>query len=366
MAHHPCDHALLVDLIRRGQWDTVECLCDNNPTIIEIARTKANNTILHELCSNGSAPYALVKKVMHIWNDATMLQNKHGDTPLHLTTRVSQDSSYKVKLLVECNQDALNVKNNAGQTPLGTACVSNARLDVIELLVDTCPALLLVKDEYGRTPAELLWSSVQKNIPGSLAIRRYLNDGGEMGNILTKAWSKFQFCIMESYRYSNAGQGRDDTSIMQPDNMLCHAIIDQNVQGGNLDQVLAIALTIEPNLAMQVDEKGNTPLHILAGRNNDLKAINAVLQKCPHSATKKNKDGRLPLHIAVNKGKEEYFSVEKWRKIVNCIVEANIDALDCQDGEKGNLYPFMIAASEGDVQLTYSMLLQRPAFLFFM
>ena len=126
--------------------------------------------------------------VARVWPKATMIPNKHGDTPLHIATRVSQQSSGRVSFLADLNEEALLVRNVVGQTPLGTACISGAWLRVLALLVEKCPKALLMEDEYGQTPVVLLWSSFLKTVPGALSIRTYERDGGDMPNLLDRFW----------------------------------------------------------------------------------------------------------------------------------------------------------------------------------
>ena len=340
---------LLFDLIRHNfAWGSVEYICENNPAIIELARSSANGTVLHEICAIGSAPNHIVEKVLRVWEGACLKQNKYGDTPLHAATRSSQISSGRTKLLVDCNADALTIRNNAGHTPLATALVSGACLHVIEMLVEKETSVLLMKDEHGQTPTQLLWSSFQQNIPGLLAIKSYFQGDVEMSNILKKFWIKFKYCSMESYKLT---QNLRDASV--DDRMLCHVILAQDLKEIFLHQALAIALIDDKELAMQTDDTGNNPLHVLVEKNK-FKSIDVILKLCPCTARIKNKDGRKPLHIALDRLKESGA-----RKIIMRIVEADVDALGCKDSSDG-LYPFMNAAVFGDVQMTYEFLLERP------
>jgi len=345
---HNSTSSLLFDLIRQDfAWDAVEIICEKHPEIIELARTSGKGTVLHELCSIGSAPFLLVKKVLRVWEGACFEQNKYGDTPLHAATRSSQISSGKIKLLIDCCPDALVVKNGSGHSPLATAMISGACFPVIQMLVEKDRSILLMKDDHGHTPTELLWASFQKNIPGSLAIKSYLHGRSEMRSILQKFWVKFIYCVMESFRLSRSRSDNTENC------MLCHAILDQNLGNIAMHQAIVIALIWNKELAMQTDENGNNTLHSLILMNR-FKEIDTVLQLCPCVARQKNKEGRKPLHIALDRHKENG-AVEAIRKIL----DADIDALDCKE-PFSNLYPFMISAVFGNLQMTYEFLLERP------
>jgi hypothetical protein len=328
--------------------------------IIELTRTSGNNTILHQACSVGSAPNHIIAKIHNVWAQATDVQNRHGDTPLHILTRVSSRSSYKVNLLMELNPSALFVKNDLGYTPLGTAIVSGSSFPVIQMIVEKEPSLLLEEDKNGRSPVQLLISSFQQNIPGSLALRSYLKDG-YMGNILCKFWKKLQHLIMRTYERK---LGETFGSI--DDTFFCHATLAQGIEGETLRQVLAVALSIEKTLAMKIEaEFGNSPLHILAERK-DFIACGAILSKCPDAVMIKNHQERLPLHFAMDRNlmhSSEHlvniYEKDKWRMNVLKFVVANPESLECQDSCSG-FYPYMIAAAEEDLQLTFDMLLEHP------
>jgi ankyrin repeat protein len=353
--------SVCIDLIRRGfDWKSVEYYCEHKPSIIKLTRTSGNNTILHEVCNVGSAPIHVIEKILSVCGLATNVQNKYGDTPLHVATRAAQRSSNKVKLLMEFNPSALLIKNNTGYSPLATAIVSRAFLPVIQMIAEKEPSLLLAEDENNRSPVQLLISSFQKNIPGSLALRSYLKDR-LMRNILRGFWTKLQYLLMRTYeRKLGKNFGSIDNS------MICHAILAEGIKGESLKQVLAIALSIDRTHALQVEaEFGKCPLHILA-KQKEFIAAKEVLKRCPDAVMVKDFRGRLPLHIAMNRDaiqrSESVKEKEKWGINVANFVSANPEALECQDtcGATIGFYPFMIAAVEEDLQLTFDMLLGNP------
>jgi len=370
---------LLIDLIRyHFAWDIVNYICDNNPINVAIARTSANNTALHEICGVGSAPYQTVVKILQVRTNTCLAQNKYGDTPLHVSARNSQKSLGRTKLILECHPEALKIRNNAGHTPLDTALVSCASFPVIKLLVEKEPTLLLMRsdDNGGLTPLQLLWSSFQNNLVGALALKSYLSGREDrMRSVLEKFWRKAKFCTMMSYRLGLDEKDAHTNIITDDDNndndrhLLCHAILAQTSK--LLHQPLKIALMENHELAMQKDLAGNTPLHIVT-KTKDYKSIEVILNLCPSSARIKDGDGRLALHIALVGLKDEKddgvnrntCTSTRSSKIVTRVLKTNVDASGCPDPDPLNdtygLFPFMIAATYHNLQLTYDMLLERP------
>jgi len=396
----------LQHIIRRlYAWDVIDEICTHRPYLIQNIVFSNGNTALHEICNIGSAPYALIAKVLNVWKEALAVRNKYGDTPLHITTRNSQKSLNRVKLIVEACLDLdvklqedregeqhslslLEYQNMSGQTPLATACVSIAWFPVLTLLIEKCPKALTIKDCHGHTPAEAMWGSFQKNIIGVTSIRQFLrsNDdtlikGGvnSMSPLLQRFWDKFCFCVLESFEYDRRRQGLTDEELQAwlsvRDKMLIHAILSEGIHQG-LDALLELALKNNPSLGMHADQNGNTPLHILACREKSTKnnhLISILISKCRASAKEVNNQGRLPLHIAM----DNYWNLDNaidygvWQSTkIRTIMVANVDALECFDticsenNEKVFLYPFMTAAWHGDLETTFEMIKLRPNALF--
>ncbi len=396
----------LQHLIRRlYAWDILDEICTHRPFLIQNAVFSNGNTALHEICNIGSAPYALIEKVLNVWEEALTVRNKYGDTPLHITTRNSQKSLNRVKLIVEAcldldaklNKDGdddqsplslLEYQNTSGQTPLATACVSIAWFPVLKMLIEKCPKALTIKDCDGHTPVEAMWGSFQKNIIGVTSIRQFLRciddkliKGGvnTMSPLLKRFWDKFCFCVLESYEYGRRLQGLTDDDLQNllgfRDKMLIHAILSEGIHQG-LDTLLELALKNYPSLGMHTDQNGNTPLHILACRERSTKnnhLISILISKCRDSAKVVNNQGRLPLHVAM----DSYWNLDSaidygvWRSTkIRTIMVANVDALEYFDtscsesNEKVFLYPFMIAAWHGDLDTTFEMIKLRPNALF--
>jgi ankyrin repeat protein len=72
----------------------------------------------------------------------------------------------------------------------------------------------------------------------------------------------------------------------------------------------------------------------------------------PEGAKALDKDFKLPLHWAIETGKE-------WNEGIQSLVEAAPLALATRDGQN-HLYPFMMAAMISNVSLTFKLLLAKP------
>lgn len=445
---------------RQYAWNEVEEICEKMPDMIQGTIFTNGNTALHEICVIGSAPNMTVKKVMNVWRNATLHRNKYGDTPLHVAARNAQRSSSRVYLLVHCacgeskigienssstevitGSDAnklgttlpkdvslaLSYANKEGHTPLGVACTfGTACLPVLKLLLHKYPDALKHKDIYGHTPIESMWCAFHSNIVGASALRTYLRGEGKvnsvtvtndervhvMSRVMKKFWIKFRYCVVQSYQLhhdvsSNFFHLQEDIGGMihlnkmedfefhTSNDMFLHSILSHRINRG-LDKLVQIALTKEPDLGLQVNQDGNTPLHIVSSRKllreamfqksdddyfeiiTTTKAqsyiIGLLLDRCKESAKIKNNEGRYPLHTVMDDYYCLYsgvkYGIQKgaWHNVmISRIMESHIDALDLHDTSSTSLhtylYPFMIPALYGDIEMTYEMLRQKPTVL---
>ena len=59
---------------------------------------------------------------------------EHGNCPLHLAAAYQQ-STQAIQVLIDANDEIINVKNNAGNCPLGNCILYNDNLEVMSMLV---------------------------------------------------------------------------------------------------------------------------------------------------------------------------------------------------------------------------------------
>ncbi len=350
------ENALVGHLIKTYDWDEFEQICNSHPTLMKSV-LKNTNTPLHEICNIGSAPHHLLKRVVDCWPEATIARNRYGETPLHVKCRCSQYSLYPVKLLLETNQTSVRMLNGTGKAPLAIACLSGASVSVVKELVNAYPEALSIKDINDHTPIDLLWSSFAKTIPGASAISNYLKRGHdeniEMSGLLARFFEKMSFCLNRSKSLSsNADQAQDESTF----ELLLHTIIEANLHHCP-HTLLDVYLTYDRDFGLQLDENGNTSLHIQILKGFDQKCLHVLLTKCKESASIVDSGGRLPLHLALKKQTNEKSS--SFEKTVLEIMKANTEALDVKDPES-SFYPFMAAAVINELNLTFQFLLSSP------
>jgi ankyrin repeat protein len=355
------ENELIQHLINRYDWIELETICNTSPTHMK-CMLKNTNTPLHEICNIGSAPFHMIQKVMECWNEAAITRNSHGETPLHIKCKSSQYSCDPVTMLIEGNQKALRMLSNTGKTPLALACLSGACLPVIQVLVLSYPEALTIRDVHGHTPLDLLWSSFAKTIPGASAISKFFKSNPDeekygMSCLLERFYKKMCFCLSESYSLSHSQEhieGNNNRTFL-----VCHAIICEDLKNCP-HMLLKLFLLHDTSLGYQVDNDGNTPLHLQIESKWNYECISVLIEKSKGNPSSiRNNQGMLPLHIALRKmkdHKEEYHHVDD---VIGKLVNAFPDALAVKDPNT-MLYPFMAAAVANKLQLSYDLLLSQP------
>jgi len=109
------------------------------------------NTALHLL--SGSYSNTDIVKLLLQSGAKVNLQNKNGDTPIHIACEQGNED---VVLMLIATGANINVKNKMGNTPLHNACVmtdTGCRSKIVQLLL-TLGANIRVKNKYGILPLD--------------------------------------------------------------------------------------------------------------------------------------------------------------------------------------------------------------------
>lgn len=97
-------------------------------------------------------------------NQATVIQNDLGNTPLHGANSVEE-----AQALIQAGAN-INAKNKLLWTPLHYA-VNNNRIDLVELLIKA-GADTTLKDKWRRTPGQVAYTTVMADLVVELATKQ--------------------------------------------------------------------------------------------------------------------------------------------------------------------------------------------------
>lgn len=339
-------------------------------------------TFLHWLCSMPETPLRLIDLVASLNRSAiSMPDTRYGDTPLHLVSRSSQINCDKLTTLIRLcpaidSSDSptsgrasttfpsILTRNVFGGTVLHSACHHNAMLEAIVILVRSNPSILKVRTHEGIHVVSALWMAYMQTIPGTMTVARFLagrQQTIEANSTFERLWKKIEFISVEYYHYLNCiRHERDHGELVQPkvsqrELYVLHGLIRCDAP----ISLFKIALTINPNYALAVDNDGKLPLHVLVEsrpyRLKEREAIESIIRAATHTAGLRSIEGELPLFIAIR-------NKIPWDNGLDLIVSATTCVVGQKD-IKTKLYPFQYAAAQGGkvaIETTYQLLCTRP------
>lgn len=109
-------------------------------------------TILH-LAAGFAGSVAVVRAVLKMWPNAITVPDKHGRTPLHTAVMRSASLNVLRVLLDACpDEGAMIHEDNNGRTPLHNALAEKSSVVCIQELLRRCPRAAHCSDNYGITP----------------------------------------------------------------------------------------------------------------------------------------------------------------------------------------------------------------------
>jgi len=305
-------------------------------------------------------------------------------TPLHITCSSKHASMDVVEVLLEGGPTGTETSMQGvdGDTPLHAACRCGAPIQVLCVLLEKEPSVVLVRDYEGLSPLLRLWVRYFVILGDDVidAVREPADIKGD----LSIAWEKTNLLLQVAHH------GSID---LTPDKYF--RVLHSAAAVDCPRSVLKIAIALHPEQLTEVDEEGRTPLFIacqspiykvhdlsangynyddfvedgpgdeLCARNNkkdeslennddndtDLhclvqvdgtvvrvpSVISIILEAKPEFACVTDRStGKLPLHAAIESGKG-------WSEGVEALVTAYPESVCMLDGQSG-LYPFTLTA----------------------
>lgn len=190
-----------------------------------------------------------------------LLMTQAGDLPLNWVVEMLQ-------AMIAVSPDGLKKTNKLQYLPLHLY-MSQARLhqEVIDLLLQAYPAAAGIPDGQGLIP---LFLCVMRDDPSA-----------EIANI----------CKTLCRAYPSA-----PTTMNLTHSLPLHFAAKRHTPN---KEILKILLRRHPEGARQVNDFGLLPLHCISGTSDDLEAVKMIYEAFPEGVGAPDRQGRLPLHIAV-------------------------------------------------------------------
>ena len=271
-----------------------------------------------------------------------------GATPIH--TACLEGASVDIaRVLLEANPQSVSFRDADGNTPLLCAIASSTRTqretptyEKLKLLLEADPNTAKICNYRGVTPLELLLKThCPKICLSEISKINPLFSTSEDGILsslppeIKLFWNKVRLLLCAIER-------GNVTDVDTPNFRCLHAAT--SLGPGIPMQLFGMAAKIHPNEAMEKDKYGRLPLAKAAASSlhgiQCRYVMDCLLNANPKAASVPDANGRLPLTLAILSGKA-------WERGVKSLVDAAPQALLTRDVQT-HLYPFMLAAVVGN------------------
>lgn len=330
-----------------------------------------------------------------------------GKTPLHLwcsdLRRTSQEVGFDddvsvVRMILAARPEAAGIPDADGWLPLHCACAadSSASVALFRCLVSACPSSVAMQNKGGVTPLRMLWDRCALNDEDGRCIlsvdaARFHERAVEMERIAASnaynrsgrvrplgnsasVWAKVLLMARAAYlgsldESSESNATENDAADPPGENIFrpLHALAGIDCPASMVSFAVKVH-SRDPGALGEADDKGNLPLHVAASRQHDALmehadfeqfdadrggAIVALAEAAPRLIGVRNRHGQMPLHLAIKAG-------ASWEEGgVRHLVEQMPEIVEERDRASG-LYPFMLAASVGSVEVSFELLRRNP------
>jgi len=108
-------------------------------------------SLIHEVC-NDILPEAIINEIIKAYPQVCRIQDKHGDTLLHILCSHKNSSARSIRIAVNHHPEACKMMNKAGNLPLHLLRTNSQPEEVIRILLNVYPEGLLKLNSSGQVP----------------------------------------------------------------------------------------------------------------------------------------------------------------------------------------------------------------------
>lgn len=274
-------------------------------------------------------------------DEVSMLVDREGQSVLHHVCLFRAPLDIIDAILFSAPELAQQ-GNDQGELPLHWAVRLSLPTQVLALLLKAYSKSGLVQDHNGILPVMLLWDRFRTTLTDVYRIY------GPEKVVSFSEW-KLIMMMIESYYENNKDDYDDEYDVK---NFPLHTIVQCPCSNDDLS-FLKFSMELFSNEIQQKDSKGNLPLHSACSSSStaaDL--IQVLLDAYPPAAFMMNKNGNLPLHLAIiahnNSNSCRHNNNNRgWHQkggVLKLIFYANPKAINYRDPDQ-HLYPFLLMAA---------------------
>jgi ankyrin repeat protein len=324
------------------QLQVIKALFHLNPRVA-VQKDLKKRTLLHlALASQVPPPVEVINALIRVNPHALRARDEDDRLPLHAAVASPMTSFANAEAVVNAYTGATEITDREDALPIHLAAWGGDgpdALPVIQLLINTAPSTLLLRDgddetvltlmaKYGRTSSEAIGFVIQQDP------KAVFRDRDEK-----QANTPLHYAVSSSHGENSTIYApilKSDPTAAEKINRVgllpLHVALGQCCVSFELVQDLINAF---PRGAALRDGGGFTPLHHASQVGSDIRIVKLLLEKAPktvkHTASVKGRKGPLPLHLALSSDVQ----TNMMNEIILLLLKEYPDAALVKDPESG-------------------------------
>lgn len=254
--------------------------------------------------------------------------------------------------------EASGVASDSGSFPMHILCDYGASVDAIHAMLETrggVQSLRRLDETFHRHPLSILNARKGMNdFHNSIcSLRRERQKGPEdslkLRELVVRCegiefWKKASLLIQTEYT----------GNVLDVNDEVDNAFIVHACAGihGCPPALLEYAILLHPEQLLISDDNHQLPIHICSSRSDTI-VLKDILRACPDASRIRNRQGQLPVEIAVESGRS-------WADGVGQLLEANPGSLEALNVDE-RLYPLIWSRLSGGPNVIFESLRARPS-----
>jgi len=342
----------LLDLVVRGRWSALVSRAETHPEELAEIGDEDGMTVFHWMCANDAPPRTLRAlllrdelRALRGHDRAVLIPDLNGITPL-MSACARGSSKEHVKLLVESAPESIPLVDNDGWTALHFLC-HNVRIK--RVFGEQVLPILFSRTEAENRELAFLRDIAGNNTPLSLACDAFGVTEAllrERHPTRTSVGHDPVFCLAFVNSFLD---------LLHPPEHKSWPFMTRLLGFPGIPMVFVdVALLFHCGAKLlEVNDDGDSPLHVVVSRSWETGLVKRVVDACPCAASLRNRRGLLPLQVALTT------SNQHWNEDFSALVEAypaSLEVVELND----SIYPHILERMNRQPASVFGILKSKP------